>query len=135
MRRTAAIVAVVLLLAAACRRESREPVRVITSTEVAGSGLPQRLTETFSSSSGVRTVLQVIDADSLRGRPFDREPLVVITNDRDLVARISPRARLAAPFARADFVVVGPNSDPARVKAAKTAPDAFRRIAASQRAF
>jgi tungstate transport system substrate-binding protein len=63
---------------------------------------------------------------------------VVITHAPSLEERllIAPgHVALRCPFVASRFAIVGPPADPARVAAASTAPDAFRRIAARHAAF
>ncbi|HEX7151699.1 MAG TPA: hypothetical protein VF618_09445 [Thermoanaerobaculia bacterium] len=117
-----------ILLLAACRRETRDPVLVVTSAEVAGTGLPQLLTQRFAAESGVPVELRIVDV-------VEEQEAVLVTNDAALVQRLRPRARLTTTFARDDFLIAGPRSDPAGVARAKTAPEAFRRIAEGKRAF
>ena len=132
MMRRAATAMILLLLA--CRRDATRPVHLYTSTEVAGTGLPQMLVQRFSASSGVKVELQVVTAEELRRRDFD-PPAVVLTNDVRLVQSLRGRARLVATIARAGFAVVGPKSDPARIRGLASAPAAFRRITERKRAF
>src|SRR6266851_788153 len=63
---------------------------------------------------------------------------VVITHAPSLEQRllIAPRhAALRCPFVASRFAVVGPASDPAGVRTARTAADAFHRIAATRASF
>src|SRR5437879_63286 len=63
---------------------------------------------------------------------------VVITHAPSLEQRllVAPgRVALRCPFVASRFAVVGPASDPASVRAARTAADAFHRIAATRASF
>lgn len=127
------VIIIAALLASACG--ARQKVRVITSTEVAGTGLPQLFVRRFSAESEVPVDLQIIDAAALRTRDLHKKPVIVLTNDAALIARLEPAARLHATFARDDYVILGPKSDPADVRDAGNAPEAFRRIVAHDSAF
>ncbi|HET7437074.1 MAG TPA: hypothetical protein VFN10_20355 [Thermoanaerobaculia bacterium] len=125
----------VLLLLAACNGDKKAPVQIWTSTEVAGTGLPQLLAKRFSAESGVATSLHVMEEATLRARSFGKQPDVVITNDAELLAKLRPNARLVDTFAHDDYLLVGPSFDPARVRTAATAAEAFGRIVKRDRPF
>lgn len=124
-----------LLLLAACGRPGSEKVHVLTSTEVAGTGMPQLLLSRFRAESGVNAELQIVEASALRQRDYGKRAAVVITNDPETVRALAPLVRLQAVFARDGFVIVGPKSDPAHVRDAGDADEAFRRIIDSKRTF
>jgi tungstate transport system substrate-binding protein len=121
----------------------------LTSAACAGEAQPLRLGVTYTlEQSGAVAVL-----DSLH-----RQPIAVVVaasgqilrsaagGDLDVVVAHAPmleerilvapgHVALRCPFVASRFAVVGPAADPAGVAAARTATDAFRRIAAAHSPF
>ncbi|MEO8379349.1 MAG: hypothetical protein ABI779_06775 [Acidobacteriota bacterium] len=139
MRRTASVVGCLTLLAtlAGCRPREQPVVTIATTPELAGMGVASMLADTFTAETKVRTNVLVTDArlipDLVRGGVAD----VVITTSPGLNRRLQDAKliRLVQTIASDDYLLVGPKRDPARTKDAKTAAEAFRRIARKDRAF
>ncbi len=134
------ITVLVLILASAitlaCTRESRAaPLRLGTTTTVEQSGVLALL-----NSLEPRITLDVVVGPSgqiLRSAAAG-DLDVVLTHAPGLEQRLliaSGRAAWRCPFVASRFAVVGPGTDPAHVRSAPTAADAFRRIAASRSSF
>lgn len=131
----------VLLLATAlvaCRRsDERRSVTIVTTPDVAGIGVVQKLADRFAAESKVPASVIVTEerliAELVRSGVAD----VVLTTSpalRDQLRRAT-LARLAQMVADNDYLLVGPKSDPARAGKATTAAEALRRIARRDRAF
>ena len=133
MRRSIAVL--VLLLACACRRESERRVTLVLTPRVPATGLATLLAEEFTKASGVAVIVETRAPESFSTRDFTKVPAAVLTDDRTVVDRLSSSTRLRTVIARDEFQIIGPASDPARVSEAKSAADAFARIASRQRAF
>lgn len=134
MRRSA--IALALLLAAACKRDDGT-VTVVTTPDVAGTGLVSMLTQRFSAESKAPVTLIVTEERLVPELVREGIADVVFTSSPSLQngLRQGGRIKLAQPIAYNDFLLVGPKRDPARAKSAKTAAEALRRIARRDRAF
>src|SRR5256885_378408 len=120
----------------ACTRESRAaPLRLGTTTTVEQSGALALL----DSLEPRITLTVVVGASGQILRSAAAGDLdVVLTHSPSLEQRllIAPgRAAWRCPFVASRFAVVGPGTDPAQVRSAPTAADAFRRIAATRSSF
>lgn len=136
MRRALCVAA----LAAACARTPPQPVApiaVITTPEIAATGIVRHLADVFGSQSGKRTEVRVVAPGEIVGEATRGAAEVVVTNDPNAVAalRSAGLQRLGSAFARDDYVIVGPRHDPAHVRSADGAAAAFRRIISRRRAF
>lgn len=133
-------VLLVLCLAAvlACGgREQPSRITVVTTPDVAGTGVVAMLTERFARESKVPVRL-IVTEERLAPELFERGVAdVVLTVSPSLEQGLRKRAavRLAQTIAYNDYLLVGPKRDPARAKTARTAAEALRRIARRDRAF
>ncbi len=120
-----------------CHTDRPQPLDIATTSSVQNSGLLDALLPAYRESSGVE--VRVHAAGSGRALQMMAEGLVqlVISHAPDAESR----ALAAHPdwirleLASNQFVIVGPPSDPAGVRAAADAPDAFSRIAESSTPF
>jgi tungstate transport system substrate-binding protein len=113
------------------------PLDIATTTSVQQSGLLDALLPVFRAESGIG--IRVHAAGSGLALQMMARGMV------DLVISHAPEAEarflhehpdwLYRKLAYNEFVIVGPAADPARVMAARDAPDAFRRIARSTASF
>lgn len=135
--RAAVLVALLAVLGACNRHRERAGVTIATTPEVAGIGVAQMLGDAFSAESKVPTNVIVTEArlipDLVRKGVVD----ATITTSADLNRKLreAKLIRLAQTIGYDDYLLVGPRSDPARTKDAKTAAEALRRIARRDRAF
>ncbi|HEX9191646.1 MAG TPA: substrate-binding domain-containing protein, partial [Candidatus Deferrimicrobiaceae bacterium] len=116
---------------------AQERLRMSTTTSTENSGLLAVLLPPFEKANGCKVdVISVGTGKALKiGETGDVD--VVLVHARDLEDRF-----VAAGFGvdrrdvmYNDFVVLGPPDDPARVKTAKSAADAYRAIAAKESPF
>ncbi|HYQ80572.1 MAG TPA: substrate-binding domain-containing protein [Anaeromyxobacteraceae bacterium] len=126
-----------LATALAVPAAAQERLRLSTTTSTDNSGLLKVLLPPFEKASGVKVdVIAVGTGKALKlGESGDVD--VVLTHDPGLEDRF-----VAAGFGvdrrsvmHNDFVVVGPASDPAGLKGAPSAAEAFRRIGAGKAPF
>ncbi len=130
---------VILMLLALCAPVAwaRPRLRLATTTSTENSGLLQVLLPPFEQKLGVKVdVISVGTGKALElGRRCDVDVVMVHAPalEREFVARGFglKRHRLMHNY----FIIVGPASDPARVKEAPDAVRAFRRIAAAKAGF
>jgi tungstate transport system substrate-binding protein len=135
MRR--AVVALALLLAA-CARESPPPSFILAAaTTLDGSGVVPMLVTEFKRDTGIDIHSIVLSSGQALDLAAQHQAAVTITNypaaERAFVRRTNPA--LDRQFMWNDFVIVGPARDPADVAHARSAPDAFRRIALAHAVF
>jgi tungstate transport system substrate-binding protein len=135
MRRS--LIAIALLFAACAREAPKKSFILATTTSVQGSGvLPLLLTE-FRRDTGIE--IHSIVAGS--GRALDLAAQgnadVTITHDPGAEKRFvaAHKPRLYQQFMWNDFVIVGPIDDRADVAHARSAADAFARIAKTHSVF
>jgi len=115
----------------------KTPVRLSTPTSVNASGLPPELEKPFQAKTGfpLEIIANGTGAAIKLGETGDADVLLVH-------AKASEDAFVAAgfgvkriPFMHNFFIIAGPESDPAKVKVAKTAAEAFKLIAAAKAPF
>jgi len=120
-------------VALACGPRER-PLRLGTTTTVAQSGM---LAQGESLWTGARLATIISPSGQILHSAAQGDLDLVLTHAPALEARIlTGSAALArCPFVTSRFAVVGPTSDPARVAAARSAAEAFQRIAATGAPF
>jgi tungstate transport system substrate-binding protein len=138
MRARAAWLMVLLLALSACGGSSEpEVLRLATTTSTADSGLLGAILPYFESEHNARIdVVAVGTGQAIAlGEAGDADVILVHarTREDDFVAAGHGLARTDVMFN--DFVVVGPESDPARISGEKTAAQAFEMIAATGAVF
>lgn len=124
----AVVIAAVVLTAGCAKKPAvRLPVRVVTTPEIAATGLVQHLASVFGTQSRVHVdaVANLDEAD------------VVITNDPATVAALRGAGvvRLASTVASDEYLIAGPARNPAHISPSDDAAAAFRRIFARRQRF
>lgn len=119
--------------------EAPEPVvlRLATTTSTADTGLLAAILPDFEKPCGCRVdVVAVGTGQALEiGRRGDADVLLVHAPDQEAVFMKEGHGSRRDDVMYNDFVIVGPAADPAGVKGAGTAKEAFRRIAAARASF
>jgi len=128
-----------LVLAAGCAKkpEPRLPVRVVTTPEIAATGLAAHLGSVFRAQN--HTAVDVVSVaegaiiDEARHGTAD----VVITNDPAVAATLrgAGLVRLASTVASDEYLIAGPSRNPAHVSRSGDAVEAFRRIFTRRQRF
>ena len=112
-------------------------VTIATTTSVEGSGLLQLMRTEFERQTGIMLNAFVIGSGRALRLASQGKVDLTITHDpeaeRAFVAQNKPE--LYRQFMWNDFVIVGPRADPAHVRSATTAVDAFSRISRSRSKF
>lgn len=128
-----------LALAFGCQQKQapQSLVRLATTTSVRDTGLLDVLNETFQQDG--RYTLQAIAVGSGQamqlGRTGEADILWVHSPDDEAKFVAEGYGKERVTFLHNDFVVLGPAADPAGVKGAKKAADAFKKIAAARAPF
>jgi tungstate transport system substrate-binding protein len=121
---------------AACTSETRaQPLRVGTTHTVEQSGA-LALLDSLHPPGSLRLILGPSGQILRSAAAGDLD--VVLTHAPSLEQRllVAPgRAELRCPFVASRFAIVGPAADPARITGARTAAEAFRRIAGARAPF
>ena len=126
--------AVCLLAACHAGPSSSPPLRLGTTYTVEQSGA----LELLDSLAQPKPAVVVGPSGQILAAAARGDVDVVITHAPSLEQRllvIPGHALLACPFVASRFAIVGPAADPARIAAASSAADAFRRIAAAAGPF
>lgn len=137
MRRGAAFLVALLLLAAAARAEGAPFITVASTTSTRDSGLLDYLLPVFESATGIQVrIIAVGTGQALQlGERGDVD--AVLVHDRASENRFMAEGYglLRRDVMYNDFVVLGPARDPARIQGMTDATAAFRRIAAAKAPF
>lgn len=135
MRR--AVAALALLLTVCSRKEPAPSFILATTTTIQGSGVLPMLLVEFKRDTGIDIHPLVFSSGQSLRLAEEHEADATITHDpaaeRAFVKRNS--SALYHQFMWNDFVIVGPAKDPADVAHARSAADAFRRIALAHAVF
>jgi tungstate transport system substrate-binding protein len=124
------------LVLVACR-EGERSVTIGTTTSLEGSGLLQLIRVAFERQTGIQLNAFVVGSGRALKLADEGRVDLTITHDPDAERRFIARnpPELYRQFMWNDFIIVGPARDPARLSAARSATEAFRRIYASASAF
>ena len=126
-----------LLLAGCAKTEPKSVVRLATTTSVRDTGLLDALNETFQEDG--KYTLQAIAVGSGQamqlGRAGEADILWVHSPDDEKKFVEEGYGIDRTTFLHNDFVILGPEADPAKVKGSKRAADAFKKIAAAKALF
>ena len=135
MRR--ALIAIALLLAGCAREAPKKSFILATTTTVQGSGVLPLLQVEFERDTGIEIHPIVAGSGQALALAAEDNADVTITHDpgaeKHFVAAHKPR--LYQQFMWNDFIIVGPPKDPAGVAHARSAADAFARIARTHSVF
>lgn len=135
MRR--ALIAIAMLLAACAREAPKKSFILATTTSVQGSGVLPMLQAEFRRDTGIE--IHPIVAGSGRALELAAQGNAdaTLTHDPGAEKRFvaAHKPRLCQPFMWNDFIIVGPMDDRAGVAHARSAADAFARIAKAHAVF
>ena len=135
MRRIVALVLFFMLIATAAFAETR--IRMASTTSTQNSGLFDYLLPLFEKKVGINIdVVAVGTGASIEiGKRGDADVVFVHAKEQELKAVEEGFFVNRHDVMYNDFVIIGPPSDPAKVKGMKSAADAFKQIAASGSSF
>lgn len=114
----------------------RNELIVLTTTTTQDSGILRHLTDAFARESGLSVKAIVAGSGDILKQGARGEGDVLLTHspqaERDWMAQGNGLSRRLVMYN--DFVIIGPEGDPAKVKSLK-AVDAFKRLAAAEAVF
>ncbi len=120
-----------------CTSQAEERLRLATTTSTQNSGLMDVLNPVFESENNVKVdIIAVGTGKALRmGRNGDVDAVLVHAPgaEKKFVSEAYGVERL--PVMHNDFVILGPKTDPAKLKLANNLQDAMNRIASNQANF
>lgn len=134
----AIVVAAGAMLLVACReKQAPQKVLLLTTPAVAATNLPQELVATFQNQTGRPAEVRIVTREQIFNSAQSGSGAAALYRDAGLDARItgSRAAALRQVFAYEDYWIIGPSKDPAHVRTAPTAVEAFRRIVMHKRPF
>lgn len=137
MRQLVVIAAVVLAAGCAKKAAPPLPVRVVTTPEIAATGIVAHLASVFGAQGGKRVEVVPLPAAAIVDQAKRGLADAVITNDPATIAalRAAGRVRLASTVANDWYLIAGPSRNPAHVGHSDDAAEAFRRIFARRGRF
>ncbi|WP_038055117.1 substrate-binding domain-containing protein [Thermus amyloliquefaciens] len=126
-----------LVLLAACLSGPALGLRLATTTSVYDAGLLDRLLPAFERAAGVRVEVLAVGTGQALRLAERKDVDAVLVHAPELEGEALKRGVLAEPFclAQNSYLLVGPKGDPARVREARDALEALRRIARAQAPF
>jgi tungstate transport system substrate-binding protein len=135
--RWALVASLLLLLGCSRPTEQRKPLRLATTTSTRDSGLLDVLVPMFEKKAGIEVkVIAVGSGQALElGRRGDADVLLTHAPDAEKTFLAEGHGQWRQLVMHNDFVLVGPESDPARIKGKKSSVEAFRQIATSRSPF
>jgi tungstate transport system substrate-binding protein len=136
MRSVTGQILLATLLLTGCARETPS-FTIATTTSVDASGLMAHLAFEFKSQRGIEVQWLSVGSGRALRMAADGDVDLAITHDPAAEKAVAAKGRvtLQRPFARNDFVIVGPPADPAGVRAATTAAEAMARVHRSGQPF
>lgn len=135
--RPAALLTCVIILFSCAPAAERPGFTIATTTSVDNSGLLRHLADEFIRETGIEPRWLSVGSGKALQLAEEGKVDLVITHDpareREFVA--TGKAALYRPFARNDFILIGPAANPAGVLASDSAEVAFRKILQSGSRF
>jgi tungstate transport system substrate-binding protein len=135
MKKTAALVLLLTLVATAAIAETR--IRMASTTSTQNSGLFDYLLPIFEKKTGIKIdVVAVGTGASIEiGKRGDADVVFVHAKEQELKAVEEGFFVNRYDVMYNDFIIIGPPNDPAKVKGMKSAADALKAIAGSGASF
>lgn len=127
-----------IMAAAHCARVEKPRSFVLaTTTSVQDSGLLSHLQTAFRKETGIEIQPVVVGSGKALKLAAEGQAEATITHDPEAerIFVAAGKARFSRSFMWNEFVIVGPASDPAAVRASRSAVDAFQRIDKARSSF
>lgn len=128
---------ILLVLAGRCARTGDNTFVLATTTSLESSGLLAVLQREFERDAGIRIQPVVVGSGLALRLAVNGRADATVTHDPAAEQSVVRQgaADVYAQFMSNEFVIVGPAADPAQVRSASSAADAFRRIARANARF
>ena len=129
--------ALLLVVAGHCVKTDGDSFVLATTTSLESSGLLAVLEREFERDSGIRIQPVVVGSGAALRLAASGRADATITHDPAAEQTLihQGKAEVYAQFMWNEFVIAGPAADPAQVRSASSAVDAFRRIARTNARF
>ncbi|HUF18678.1 MAG TPA: substrate-binding domain-containing protein [Thermoanaerobaculia bacterium] len=127
----------VILMLFSCLMGERPGFTIATTTSVDNSGLLRHLADEFQRKTAIEARWVSVGSGKALQLAAENKVDLVISHDPDQERKFvaTGRASLYEPFARNDFVLIGPPANPARIAPDDSAEEAFRKIVRSGSRF
>lgn len=124
------VTAILLLSHFGCAEKQEKSFTLATTTSVDNSGLLQHLSAIFTARTGIQLHVHVVGSGRALRMADQGRVQATLTHDpdRERAFVASGKAELSRPFARNDFIIVGPPTNPARLERGDGAVGAFKKI-------
>ena len=120
-----------------CRPQETRNVTLLVTPEVAATGLHTVLAASFERQTSRKVDVRVLTAEQIMAAAAEANGGAAMYSDEplDTALRRGNLVSLRTVIGWEDYYILGPPRDPANVGQAKTATEAFRRIALEKRTF
>ena len=137
MRKLFVLILVLVMIGGAAAVSAETRIRMASTTSTQNSGLFDYLLPIFEKKTGIKIdVVAVGTGASIEiGKRGDADVVFVHAKEQELKAVEEGFFVNRHDVMYNDFVIIGPTSDPAKIKGMKSAPDAFKKISGSGASF
>ena len=137
MRKLFVLILVLVMIGGAAAVSAETRIRMASTTSTQNSGLFDYLLPIFEKKTGIKIdVVAVGTGASIQiGKRGDADVVFVHAKEQELKAVEEGFFVNRHDVMYNDFVIIGPTSDPAKIKGMKSAPDAFKKISGSGASF
>lgn len=125
------------MVMASCGRSAEQPVTIVTSPDVAATGIVDTFASSFNAQRQLATRVIVTEDRFIPSLAAKNDVDVVITTSAAVRNELQRKRQihLANTFAIEQYIIAGPRNDPAGAREATSPGDALRRIARRDRTF
>jgi len=131
MRKIAVLVVVLAIIGCATLATAETRIRMASTTSTQNSGLFDYLLPIFEKKTGIKIDVVAVGTGAAIeiGKRGDADVVFVHAKEQELKAVAEGYFVNRHDVMYNDFVIIGPSSDPAKIKGLKSAADAFKKIA------
>ena len=131
------LIVLLLLTLTATAHAEQQRIRCASTTSTQNSGLFDHILPLFEKKTGIKVDVVAVGTGAAIeiGKRGDADVVFVHAKEQELKAVEEGYFVNRHDVMYNDFVIIGPTNDPAKIKAVKSAPDAFKKIAESGSSF